>query len=127
MSEERLRWWVVPVAAVLGIVTVVLIGWQVGWWLKADAVNREAEINRDSYSAQTVARDRLTRGIVEVYAIDSQIAASSGAQVATLQAQRHAVLGVVCRSATEITGPIHPDQAGFVEINCLAGAPAPGR
>lgn len=56
-------------ATILGLVLVVALiigGWQLGWWLKKETVNRNAQINQGSYGRQVALVDDLTRKYAEV-------------------------------------------------------------
>ncbi|MEK6443713.1 hypothetical protein [Pseudonocardia sp. T1-2H] len=113
--------------AVLGVAAAVIFGgYEGGWWLRADSTQRQGELNRSSYGFQQAHRDELTSEIGAVYTASAQIAsAADGQQGSALRAQRFAVLGQVCRTASEITDPLPAQQAQFVQANCSAGAADP--
>lgn len=53
-------------AAVLLAVLVVVGGYQLGWWLKEDAVQRDAKINASSYGRQMASVSAARDLIIEI-------------------------------------------------------------
>jgi uncharacterized membrane protein YhiD involved in acid resistance len=103
-------------AAVLavGVVIVLYVG---GFALKKDVNNRNADIQRTSYEQQTTYRDEMVRKIQEVKAMDVQIQQSPD-QAPQLQAQRRAIVDIICRDNTRISGGLDSSTAAFVHQEC---------
>jgi hypothetical protein len=51
---------------------------------------------------------------------------ASGDQAQALGAQRWAIVGQACQTASQITDPLPTDQATWVDQNCSAGTGKPG-
>jgi hypothetical protein len=105
---------------------VIWLGHAFGWWLTEDSVQRQGKINRESYGFQQAHRDELTHEIAQVYTITSQMTGASGDQAQALGAQRWAIVGQACQTASQITDPLPTDQATWVDQNCSAGTGKPG-
>jgi hypothetical protein len=80
--------------AVIVAVAVIIGGYQLGWWLEKDSVNRRARINQDSYNRQNALVEQVLDDISE--AQDPNLPA----------AQRAAIVDQVCDSAAKLTGSI---------------------
>lgn len=103
-----------------GLVLVVLLvlgGYFGGWWLRTDIANRGAHLRRATFEQQTTYRDEMVRKIADVRSIDTQITEAPD-QAPQLQAQRRAVVDIVCRDNTHINGGLDPATASFVEREC---------
>jgi hypothetical protein len=115
-----------PAKAVLAIllglivlVGVIVGGYLGGWWLNTDINNRQAHLNRTTYEMQATYRDEMVRKIADVRAIDAQLAGITDTdERAQLQAQRAAVVGIVCRDNTHINGGLDTATATFVQGEC---------
>lgn len=105
------------VGAAILFVLVVVGGYLGGWWLQKDVNNRTAHINRTSFEQQTTYRDEMIRRIQDVRAIDVQIAENPSA-APQLNAQRIAIVNIVCRDNTHISGGLDTDTATFVGKEC---------
>lgn len=90
------------------IVALTIGGWQLGWWLKDETVNRNAQILQDSYGRQNALVEQTLDDIREVEAgnLPPQ-------QVIAITAQ-------ICDSAAKLTGTIQlpPSAASFVAREC---------
>lgn len=111
--------------AIIG--AIILAGWWVGWWFRTENTQRESHLNRQTYGFQQADRDRITTEIGDVFTINTQLASGGDpAQLRALAAQREAVVAMVCRDATQISGdPLPVDQSQFVSQHCEAGAVSP--
>lgn len=83
-------------------------GWQLGWWLKSESVNRNAKIQQDSYGRQNALVEQILDDVAE--AQDPNLPAS----------QRAAITDQVCDSAAKLTGSIQltAGAASFIAANC---------
>lgn len=79
------------IVALLLLVGVVVVGYQLNWWLRGQEVNRSAKINNESYNRQT--------GLVT--SILDDIKQVDGPNVPT--AQRKAVIAEICNNAEQLT------------------------
>jgi hypothetical protein len=106
---------------------IVFVGWRVGWWFKTQDTQRQDQMYDQSYGRQTALKDQVTKNVALVLAITGQISQGDPADTAPLQAQRKAVVSMVCADAARInpTNPLTGDQAAFVAANCLAGSISP--
>jgi hypothetical protein len=107
----------VGVAAAVVVLAVIVGGYLGGWWLNTDINNRQAHLNRTTFEQQTTYRDEMVRRIQDVKAIDLQIGQSPD-QAPQLQAQRRAIVDIVCRDNTHINGGLDSSTAAFVEREC---------
>ncbi len=98
---------VVVVTLVL-IIAVVVGGYQLGWWLKEDSVNRNAQINQDSYNRQNALVEQILDDIREVE------------QGGLPDSQRKAIIAQICDSADKLTGtvPVGANAEQFIAVNC---------
>jgi hypothetical protein len=80
----RAALWGIVSAVGIGLVIILfVIGWQVGWWLKASAVNHSNHIVRESYSYQ----------VSEISGMDADLNSITGLQTQIkLQPQNASVL-----------------------------------
>ncbi len=94
--------------AIVLIAAVIVGGYQLGWWLKKDAVNRNAKINQDTYGRQNA--------LVEQILDDIKDAETAGIP----PQQRVAIIGQICDSANKLTGSIQltGNAANFVAREC---------
>lgn len=116
---------VIGVVALMVIATV-FIGWSVGWWFTAQNINRQAHITQNSYENQVTLHQQITQDIATVDSITAQMAAP-GAPVAALDAQRKAVVNIVCGDAQNISNgyPLTGQELTWVEHACFAGSVNP--
>src|SRR5258708_5049581 len=98
------------VAAAVVFALVVVGGYLAGWWLKTDVTNRNSKLNRASFEQQTTYRDEMIRRISDVQSIDLQIVQSPELRP-QLEAQRKAIVNIVCRDNTHIQGNLDSDTA----------------
>lgn len=115
MRKVSVGLWAVLAAIV--IVLVVVGGYLGGWWLKTDVTNRNSKLVRGSFEQQTTYRDEMIRRISDVQSIDLQIAQSPELRP-QLEAQRRAIVNIVCRDNTHIQGGLDNSIAAFVSKEC---------
>lgn len=119
-----------PFAVIVGtlvglalIAGIIVGGYQLGWWLKGNAVNRNAAINRQSYEVQQTYREKALDDVTSVRAIDTQIANPAyKADIAQLQAQRAAVVSQTCDAISRLTtsgAGVDPDVQSFHDQECV--------
>lgn len=107
----------VGIAVAVILVGIAVGGYLGGWWLNTDVANRQARLNRTTFEQQTTYRDEMIRKIGDVRLIDTQIVQSPEA-APQLQAQRVAVVAIVCRDNTHINGGLGAATAAFVQGEC---------
>lgn len=108
--------------AIILIVGIVVAGYQLNWWLKGNAVNRTAKINRQSYEVQQTYHEKVLQDISDVRRLDAQIAAPAYAsQASELRAERIAAVGVACDHISRLTtsgAGLDPDIQQFHDQEC---------
>jgi hypothetical protein len=95
---------------ILSVLMIALLSvgvFYLGWWIKEFAVNRNAEINQDSYGRQNALVEQILDDIGEA---EGNIPPN----------QRVAIIDGVCDSASKLTGTIElPFNAQqFIQENC---------
>lgn len=112
-------------ATILGLVLIVGLaigGWQLGWFLKSETVNRNAKINRTSYEVQQTYHEKVLSDMDDVRRLDSQISDRAYAdQVFELRAQRIAAIRVTCDHISRLTtsgAGLDPDIQSFDTKEC---------
>lgn len=118
----------VAVAVLYTIVGLILLaaivvgGYQLGWWLKQNAVNRNAKINRTSYEVQQTYREEVLKDMQQVSTDDSEIANPAySASVEELRAQRVHDVQVACDHISRLTtsgAGVDPDIQAFQDKEC---------
>lgn len=104
-------------AGVVVVIAIIVGGYLGGWWLKKDINNRSAHVNRTTFEQQATYRDEMVRKIQDVKAIDVQLVASP--EIADqLRAQRVAIVNIVCRDNTHISGGLDVATQAFVTEEC---------
>lgn len=94
-----------------GLVLLVLLvigGWQLGWWLKDETVNRNAQILQDSYGRQNALVEQILDDVRE-------------AEAGNLPPQQViAITSQICDSAAKLTGTIELPMSAqaFVAREC---------
>lgn len=110
------------VAGLIVVVAVIVGGYQLGWWLTGNAVNRSAKINRQSYDVQQTYLEKARDDIALVRAIDVQIADKRNADdVDQLTAQRTATVTQTCDAISRLTtsgAGVDPDVQTFHDQEC---------
>lgn len=64
---------------VLVLIAVSLIGWQVGWWFRAENVDRQVTIDNNNKGTQTAWRDEAIKTVADFELIDPANTAARGA------------------------------------------------
>lgn len=90
------------------VVGLAVGGWQLGWWLREESVQRSAEIRQTTFGRQNALVEQILDDIRE-------------AQQANIpDAQRIAVVNIICDSAAKLTGsielPAHANE--FIQQEC---------
>jgi len=113
--------WIGAVAAAAVVVTGIVVGgWQLGWWMKAAATNRNAHIYQHSYGAQSAFVQQLSQAVRDVADVDVQIADphTPASELPALRDQRAAIIEQACDTAARVTSPLPDPLASFVASNC---------
>lgn len=111
---------IVGVAVLVGI---VIAGYQLNWWLKGNAVNRTAKINRTSYEVQQTYREEVLHDMENLGAVDAQLANPAYASMsAELHAQRISIVRTACDHISRLTtsgAGTDPDVVAFHDKECI--------
>lgn len=123
MSDERGSAAVGVLATILGLlvlVGIVIGGYQLGWWLREQEVNRGAEIRRGSFEYQETRRDEVVRQAGMLSDLDSQISNPdlTNEQRVSLQAQRRAAARQLCNIAADLVGETTPEVQSIITREC---------
>ena len=95
---------VLGAAAVVTTGAVLFGGWEAGWWLKAQNVNRSAAINRQSLGFQQARVDEVTRKVADLKTLKVTASTTQDAdQKAQLDAQVQAIQSIVCADYAQLT------------------------
>ena len=101
----------IVLSSIIGVMLLGIIvvgGWQLGWWLKSETVNRNAVILQDSYGRQNALVEQVLDDVREV-------------EAGNLPPQQViAITSQICDSAAKLTGSIQlpPSAASFVARAC---------
>ena len=92
------------------LVAIFAVGYQLRWWLREDAINRQAEINRDSFEFQETARSEIIDLASDLAELEVTIAHPdlTPAQVTAFEAQQDAIADRLCEQAARISGDVTP-------------------
>jgi len=98
-------------ATIAALATTALLaigGWQLGWWMQSESVNRNAQINQDSYGRQNALTEAVLRGISQL----------EDPNLPTVQ--RTALVNEVCFNAARLTGTIDLPRSAytFIALEC---------
>lgn len=107
----------VGIAAVVVVAAVIVVGYLGGWWLRTDVQDRDARVRRSTFEQQATYRDEIVRKIGDVRAIDVQIR-QSPEHAKELNAQRAAIVAIICRDNTHIRGDLDADSDQFIREEC---------
>lgn len=90
------------------VIALIIGGWQLGWWLKENSVNRNTKINQDSYGRQVAIADSILDDVAEVQ------------QAGLPDSQRAAIIAQICQNAVMLTGkvPIGNNAEAFIAKEC---------
>lgn len=116
---------IVGVLVALAVVAGIVIGgYQLGWWLREQRVNRGAEIRRGSFEYQETRRDEIVRQSGLLADIDAQLANPdlTAEQSSALRAQREAVARQLCNIAADLIGYTAPDIDQIINRECSTNA-----
>jgi hypothetical protein len=107
------------VGAILLVGGIVVGGYQLGWWLKANNTNRQQHIDRKNYGSQLAYQTKLESTITDVASIDVQLDSPNtpASEKAGLQGQRTAIVRQGCSAANLLTD-IPSADAARVSSNC---------
>lgn len=107
-------WLAWAAAAVVGI---VILAFTVYWPLHTRAVNREDRLRRDRFEFQQTYRANISRHIADLAAIDVQLTARD-ADPASLNAQRAAIVRLICADASQLNEPLGGPDAATIAKEC---------
>lgn len=95
-------------------------GYQLGWWLREESVNRTAEIQRDSFERQETLRDQIVAQADDLAVLDVQLTNPSlpDETAAALQGQRIAMARQLCSLAADLVGDVTPTVADVIAEEC---------
>lgn len=111
------------------IALVVLVGWQVGWWFRAQDTNRQAQLDKQGIGYQQPLQTQIGDEIHDVMTLNVQLSSNQNPQeIGVLDASRKATVVRICQQAEQVNPatPLAGDQADFVKTNCYAGSIDPG-
>lgn len=119
MSTPKIVGSTVVVLALLAV--IVVGGYQLGWWLRTQEVNRGAEIRRGSFEYQETRRDEIIRQAGTLADIDTQLTnpALTTGQTAALTAQRRAASTQLCNLAGDVIGEVTPAVDSIIREECI--------
>lgn len=105
--------------AVLLLIVVIVGGWQLGWWMTSQSVDRHAHIFQHSYGAQTGDADAVDQDLVNLSNIRSQLTTPGlpADQDAALRAQIATLTTQACKIGRRITEPT-PEISAFLAQSC---------
>lgn len=107
-------------ALVLG--TAVIVGlYQGGWWLREDGVNRNSEINNDSYARQSALATEVIDLHTQITDLDVRLAGDvTDSQRTLIGTQRAALVNNLCTKFDQSTGTttIPTDIIAFAAQEC---------
>ena len=107
------------------VVLVTLVGWQAGWWFRAQDTNRQAQLDKQGAGYQIPLQIQIGDEIGDVTHLNTQLAANTDPNViGPMAADRKAIVIRICRQAAQVnpSTPLSGDQAQFVDANCYAGS-----
>jgi hypothetical protein len=112
----------ITIGCIVAAIAVALAigGYQLGWWLREENVNRTAEIRRDSFERQETLRDQIIAQADDLARVDVQLAnpTITGDQAAALGGQRAAMSRQLCSLAADLVGDITPTVNRIIQGEC---------
>ena len=102
------------------IFIIIFGGYELGWFFQNNSAQRQSHLNRSGFEAQSTYRDEATRQIDNVSAIDVQLVdpSISADEKVLLNAQRKAVVQIVCNDYNHLQGDISLNITQFAKANC---------
>ena len=94
------------VLLVLALGAAILVGgWLGGWWLKEESVNRNSQINNDSYARQTALTEEIVDLHTQIADLDVRAAGDVTPEQKTLiLTQRASLVNNLCSAFDQTTG-----------------------
>jgi hypothetical protein len=111
----------VTIAGIVVVVGLAIGGWQGGWWLRSNAVNRNAHLYQQGYGAQTADLQQMQSLVSEIAGIGVQIADPSTppSEVPQLRDQQAAEINQACGVANLVTpGTMPASLQQWTAANC---------
>lgn len=118
-STAKAVWTAIGLAVVGALILVGM--YQGGWWLKEDGVNRNSQINNDSYARQSALAEEIIDLHAQVTDLDVRVAGNVTAEQKTLiLTQRAALVTNLCEAYDQTTGTttIPSDIHAFAAQEC---------
>lgn len=111
------------ILALVLVAGIVVGGYQLHWWLRKNAVNRNSKINRQSYEVQQTYHEKVLDDMASVSAIGTQLAEPglTAHLRSQLRAQQVAVITQTCDAISRLTisgAGIDPDIQTFHDQEC---------
>ena len=105
--------------AIIGAAAIILGGWQAGWWFTAQNADRQQQVDRTNYGAQSAYSQKLADDRATIADIGTQLANPSITpdQKTALTDQRTAITQQACQVASKLTHPTTTESA-FIAGNC---------
>lgn len=119
------KWAGVGVFCLLLIASLIVGGWQAGWWFSNQNLARQTRQIQGSDSNQRALLGDLTSQVANVENATVQIDGATGQQQADLKAQRLGFARIACQDAEQITTPLRQGLGAWVKRNCTAGTVSP--
>lgn len=94
------------VGFILFVVVITVGGYQLGWWLKEDAVNRNTQINNNSVARQTALQDEVIDLYSDIADLDVIIVEANPEEKTVLLAQKNALTDRFCEAYGKINGNV---------------------
>lgn len=110
----------IGVLAILLLVGITIGGYQLGWWLNENAVNRTTSIANDSLARQQALAEKVSNTRDDITKLDVTISTASPDVVPQLKAQRVALVDDMCQAYGGLTGRItlSPSVISFATEAC---------
>lgn len=108
------------VAFVIFCAAVPFVGWQVGWWFKAQNNTRQALLYQNSYGTQSGLIGELNQEIVQFRAIQVQVQApqTPAGEKSALVSQEQGIVNQACPQVGQISIRIPTNIASWAHVYC---------